>query len=92
MALFLAPDIGLLGYLINNRTGAIMYNIFHSKAVAIAIYFIGILLGDQILMFVGLLFFAHSSFDRMLGYGLKFGDHFKHTHLGYIGKASPEQT
>lgn len=90
--LFLAPDIGMLGYLVNNKTGAFIYNIFHSKVIAILIYFGGIFEGNEILMFVGLLLFAHSSFDRMLGYGLKFSDHFKHTHLDYIGNASSEQT
>jgi hypothetical protein len=29
---------------------------------------------------------GHSSFDRVLGYGLKYDDDFKHTHLGWIGK------
>ena len=24
--------------------------------------------------------------DRIFGYGLKFGDNFHHTHLGWIGK------
>ena len=36
----------------------------------------------------GLIIYGHSSMDRALGYGLKFGDHFQHTHLGWIGKRS----
>ncbi len=32
--------------------------------------------------------FAHSSMDRMLGYGLKYEDSFGNTHLGMIGKKS----
>jgi hypothetical protein len=35
---------------------------------------------------LGLIFLAHSSFDRAAGYGLKYFDGFNHTHLGYIGK------
>ncbi len=87
-ALFLAPDLGLLGYLINSKTGAFLYNILHHKGIAIALYLVGILLSIPSLMFIGLLLFAHSSFDRILGFGLKYQDSFKHTHLGTIGKVT----
>jgi hypothetical protein len=86
LVLFLAPDIGLIPYAFNKKAGAITYNILHSKAVAIAIYFTGILLSDQLLMFVGLLILGHASFDRLLGYGLKHFDSFQNTHLGPISK------
>lgn len=84
-ALFIAPDIGMLGYLINTKIGAFTYNLFHHKGIAVALYIAGIFLNIQVLMFAGLLMFAHSSFDRLLGYGLKYNDNFKHTHLGVIG-------
>jgi hypothetical protein len=34
--------------------------------------------------------FSHAAFDRMLGYGLKYEQGFRHTHLGTIGKAQKE--
>lgn len=34
----------------------------------------------------GAILFAHSSLDRILGYGLKHFDSFRNTHLGTIGK------
>ena len=34
----------------------------------------------------GIILLAHSAFDRMLGYGLKYSDSFKNSHLGKIGK------
>jgi Domain of unknown function (DUF4260) len=34
----------------------------------------------------GLIILGHSSFDRILGYGLKYSDAFQHTHLGMIGR------
>ena len=40
-ALFFSPDIGILGYLINARIGAITYNIFHHKGIAILLYLAG---------------------------------------------------
>jgi hypothetical protein len=84
-ALFLLPDIGMLGYVINTRVGAITYNLFHHKGIAIAIYLAGYFLTMHELTLAGVVLFGHSSFDRMLGYGLKYPDNFKNTHLGWIG-------
>ncbi|MEO8514497.1 MAG: DUF4260 domain-containing protein [Ignavibacteria bacterium] len=84
--LFLAPDIGMLGYLANAKIGAFTYNIFHHKGIAVLLYLTGIYLNSPVLMFTGLLLFAHSSFDRILGYGLKYSDNFKSTHLGNLVK------
>jgi hypothetical protein len=36
---------------------------------------------------VALIFLAHSTFDRVAGYGLKYFDSFDHTHLGWVGKS-----
>jgi hypothetical protein len=82
--LFLTPDIGMIGYLVNTSVGAFTYNIFHHKGIAIAFFIAGIALQVQVLQFIGLLLFGHSAFDRMLGYGLKHSDSFKHTHLGWL--------
>jgi hypothetical protein len=89
--LFLAPDISMLGYLVNTRIGALAYNVFHHKGVAILLYLIGLYLNVSVLLFAGLLLYGHSAFDRMLGYGLKYEDDFKHTHLGWIGKKEIKQ-
>ena len=89
--LFLTPDIGMLGYVINPRIGAIIYNLFHYKGIALLIYVTGLSLSNVELQFTGLLLFGHSAFDRMLGYGLKYADDFHNTHLGLIGKASREK-
>ena len=76
----------MIEYLINNKTGAYLYNFFHHKAVAIIIYLVGIVFQIEIVQLVGIILFSHSSFDRMLGYGLKYENGFKFTHLGEIGK------
>lgn len=84
--LFLSPDISMLGYLISTKTGAVCYNLFHHKLIAIVILIGGYFLRNDAAVFIGLLLYAHSSFDRMMGYGLKYPDSFRHTHLGAIGK------
>jgi len=82
--LFFSPDIGMLGYLINNKIGAVSYNIFHHKGIAILLIATGICLKEEVLLTIGILLFAHSSFDRMMGYGLKHYSGFKDTHLGKL--------
>jgi len=85
-ALLLTPDIGMLGYLINPKIGALTYNLFHHKAIAIVFMLLGYFYLGSIVLLVGIILFSHSALDRMLGYGLKYPDSFKHTHLGSIGK------
>lgn len=84
--LFLAPDLSMLGYLVNPRVGAWTYNLVHHKGVAVTLYLAGYLLSAPALMFAGTLLLGHSSFDRVFGYGLKYPDAFQNTHLGRIGK------
>ena len=87
LVFILAPDLGMLGYLAGNRTGAICYNLCHHKGVAIIVLMAGFWLQNDRLLFSGCILFGHSSLDRIFGYGLKYNDAFKHTHLGWIGGA-----
>ena len=83
---FFLPDISMLGYIAGNRVGAVLYNIFHYRFLAVILYLVGIIVENNWLSFVGLIMFCHIAFDRMLGYGLKYKTDFKDTHLGKIGK------
>lgn len=85
VALLLVPDISLVGYAINNKTGAYLYNIGHHKGLALLIYIIGFVMGTAVIELAGIILFAHSSMDRIFGYGLKHIDSFRNTHLGKIG-------
>ena len=85
--LFFTPDIGMLGYLVNTKVGAVTYNLFHHKGIAIALGASGYYFHNDVMVAIGILLFAHSSFDRMLGYGLKYQDSFKNTHLGSLEKS-----
>ncbi len=88
--LLLAPDVSMLGYLLGPRTGAVVYNAVHHRAVSVALYILGAVLGITWLQAVALIVFAHSSLDRVMGYGLKYADSFQHTHLGMIGRTAEE--
>jgi hypothetical protein len=86
LVLILAPDFSMIGYLFGNKYGAFLYNVFHHKGIAILIYLLGIHFSNDLIQLTGIILFAHSSMDRMLGYGLKYESGFKFTHLGEIGK------
>ncbi|GAB4506686.1 MAG: DUF4260 domain-containing protein [Anaerolineales bacterium] len=86
--LFFAPDLSMLGYLTNPRLGARTYNLIHHKGLGVTLYALGALLTVPWMMFAGLMLFAHSSFDRVFGYGLKHEDAFQNTHLGRIGNSN----
>ena len=81
VALFLAPDIGMLGYLAGPRVGALVYNLFHHLGVSVVVFIAGCLIENTVLQVAGTVLIGHLFFDRALGYGLKYADDFKHTHL-----------
>jgi hypothetical protein len=85
-AYLLLPDLSMLGYLLNPKAGAWLYNFFHHKLVALVVLVLGYWLDNSGITLAGIILFGHSAMDRMFGYGLKFTTHFTHTHLGRIGK------
>ena len=85
-ALILLPDLSMIGYVANPKTGAWIYNLFHHKLFAVAILAVGFFLPNSTIMLAGIILFGHSAMDRIFGYGLKYKDDFKNTHLGRIGK------
>lgn len=84
--LILLPDIGMFGYIFNTKVGAFVYNLFHNKAIGIAFILFGMFYFGEIFTLIGIILFSHSAMDRIFGYGLKYPDSFKNTHLGKIGK------
>lgn len=86
LALLLLPDISMVGYVVNNRWGAVLYNLFHHQGVAVMVIGIGWYAGQPYVLLAGIVLLGHSAMDRMLGYGLKYITSFQDTHLGKIGK------
>ena len=85
-ALFFLPDVSMAAYLFGPKAGAWTYNLFHHFGVAVLLYLAGSYFSTAELELAGIMMFSHSSFDRLLGYGLKYTDSFQFTHLGKIGK------
>jgi len=79
--LFLIPDVSMVGYLVNVRAGANVYNAVHTYVgpIVLAAYSLGT--GRHAPLLLSLIWIAHLGFDRMLGFGLKYPTRFDDTHF-----------
>lgn len=84
LVFLLAPDLSAAGYLLGTRTGSIVYNLAHTMAWPVLIGLAGWWLGWSWSAPLALIWLAHIGLDRMVGYGLKYPDAFKHTHLDQV--------
>ncbi len=82
--LLFAPDISMLGYFINKKIGAVVYNIFHTYTISIPVTVFGFLSSQPFIFEVGLIWTAHIGMDRLFGFGLKYPTDFKDTHLNRV--------
>ena len=78
-------DISLVGYLVNNHVGGLVYNIGHSYIIPRIVLLIALMTDTDSVILFALVWNSHISLDRALGYGLKH-ESFHLTHLGPIGK------
>jgi Domain of unknown function (DUF4260) len=85
--LFLAPDVSFAAYGAGPRIGAAVYNALRTTVAPAALAAVGWLAGSPLLLGIAAIWAAHVGFDRALGYGLKYGTGFGHTHLGPIGRS-----
>ena len=83
-ALFLTPDLFMLGYLKDAKLGATAYNLVHTLAAPMLLLLVALFLPLPGCFPYALIWFSHIGFDRMLGYGLKYPTAFKDTHLQHV--------
>jgi hypothetical protein len=81
VALALAPDLSMLGYLAGTRMGAVTYDTLHTYALPVALAAAGWIADAELAVQIGLIWIMHIGIDRTLGYGLKYPRDFKDTHL-----------
>ncbi len=84
LLLFLLPDLTMVGYLLGPRVGAAFYDAGHTYCAALALWMLGFAGHHPLLQSLALIWAAHIGFDRLVGYGLKYGSGFKDTHLGRV--------
>jgi hypothetical protein len=88
----LLPDLTMAGYLAGTRAGAVSYNLAHATPLPAVLVVLGWWQHRPLILALGLVWVAHIGFDRILGYGLKYGDSFQHTHLGWLSQAGRRES
>jgi hypothetical protein len=81
VVLFLVPDLFMLGYLVNPRLGAAVYNFAHTLLTPGALFAFAFFAAKPQLFPFAIIWTAHIGLDRMFGFGLKYPSQFKDTHL-----------
>jgi hypothetical protein len=81
VVLFLAPDLSMIGYLVNARAGSTTYDLVHTYATPVILLAVGWSIHLPGFIFAGLILAAHIGLDRFLGYGLKYPTAFRDTHI-----------
>ena len=74
----------MLGYLFSKRSGAHVYNLFHSYPLPAVLLAFGFFAAQPLAVSIALIWFTHIGMDRMIGYGLKYHDSFENTHLSHV--------
>ena len=83
-ALFLVPDLSMIGYVFGTAVGARLYNAVHTYTTPLAMALLGYVLSRSLPETLCAIWIAHIGFDRLLGFGLKYGTAFKDTHLSRV--------
>lgn len=89
-ALWLTPDLSILGYLAGPVRGARIYNSIHTYITPLPLALPALLLHSYVLLPFALIWVNHIGVDRLLGFGLKYPAGFGWTHLGSQGNKRGE--
>ena len=81
---FLVFDVSIVGYLFNEKIGALCYNLGHNSVLPTLLLIVGLLADNRTSQIWAFAWLFHIGIDRALGYGLKHITSFKHTHLGKL--------
>lgn len=84
--LFFSIDLTMLGYLVDSRVGALIYNLGHSYMVPLIGLALAYWLKSPPVFAFMLIWLSHIGLDRAVGFGLKFPTGFSDTHLGQVGR------
>jgi Domain of unknown function (DUF4260) len=81
VVLFLAPDLSFVGLAGGERLGAVAYDVAHTYVGPVLLASASLIGEWTTGVQLGLIWLAHIGIDRALGYGLRYPDAFKDTHL-----------
>jgi hypothetical protein len=84
VVLLLLPDAFMVGYAVNPRVGAMLYNAAHTLLIPACLGLLSLLTGNWTVLHLALIWCAHIGMDRVVGYGFKYSSGFKDTHMQRI--------
>ncbi len=76
----------MAGYRMSPRLGVLLYNLVHTYVAPLLLTLIAAAKEHRTRLPFALIWFAHIAMGRALGYGLKYPESFKMTHLGSLGQ------
>lgn len=79
--LLFVPDITMIGYAINKKIGALVYNFGHSFILPLLLALCYLYFSNEYLLIISIIWIAHICMDRLLGFGLKYQNSFNKTHI-----------
>jgi Domain of unknown function (DUF4260) len=83
--LILVPDLSAIGYMGGSRLGSWFYDLAHTYVGPAILGVIGYLVHEPMTMAIATVWFSHIGVDQLIGYGLKFANDPKDTHLSRVG-------
>jgi len=86
LALFLVPDLSMIGYVFGPRVGATTYNAGHLYAWPVGLLAAGLAWQAPLATTAALSWIGHIALDNVVGYGLKLPIGFEHTIYGRLGR------
>jgi hypothetical protein len=82
IVLLFVPDLTMLGYAMNKKVGAIVYNFGHTFIFPLILVLGYLYLSNDYLLIGSITWIAHICLDRAIGAGLKYRDSpFTNTHI-----------
>ena len=82
VVLVVAPDVSMVGYLVDSAWGSRLYNLAHGLTLPVLLLGLGFWTGTWLATAGGLAWVAHVGADRTFGLGLKYPDaSFGETHF-----------
>lgn len=82
VVLLFVPDLTMLGYTMNKKIGAIVYNLGHTFIVPLLFALVYLYFSSDYLLLGSIIWIAHICMDRAIGAGLKYQDSsFINTHI-----------
>jgi len=84
VVLLFAPDLAFIPYMLNAELGRKIYNVVHWYVLPLLLGTAAVLTDWSLGIALALIWSAHISLDRTIGYGLKYPGDFKDTHLQHV--------